>query len=127
MELAVDQVLGRGNTLQALDPRGSGKSVDPRLGHEDRHQPRADLDVHRHRQLRMDTAVAVGAAGRDMDLADEASQPLPAQLSRRQRTPLVAVVALTGDPKHPAGDVDGHPGIGQSIDHRVNPFGCGLS
>ena len=62
-----------------------------------------------------------------MDLADQSGQPLPAQLCRGDGLSLVLVVVLTADAKDFAAAVSRSPGVDKSIDHRVHPFGRGLS
>ena len=48
-------------------------------------------------ELGVDAAVAVGAAGGDVDLPDQAGQPAAAQLSGTGRALPVPVAALTAD------------------------------
>lgn len=62
-----------------------------------------------------------------MDLPNEAREPLPPQLPCRGRGSLGLVVLLPRDPEYPAAAVDRYPGVGQAVDHRVEPFGRGLS
>ena len=77
MELPVDQVVGGDDATQPLDAYWSGQAVDTGLCHQHRHGPGADLDTHAHGELGVDTAVAVGAVGGDVDLPDQPGQPVP--------------------------------------------------
>lgn len=62
-----------------------------------------------------------------MDFADQSGQPLAAQLGRGGRCALVLVVVLPCDAKDFAAAVNGCPGVDEAVDHRVEPFGRGLS
>jgi hypothetical protein len=70
----------------------------------------------------VDAAIAVGA----LDLADQSSEPLAAQL-RSGRILLVFVVVLTADAKDFAAAVYRSPGVDESVDNRLQPFGRGLT
>ena len=75
----------------------------------------------------MDSTVAVGTAAGDVDLADESGQPLTAQFGGGSGFPLVFVVVLAADAKDSATTIYRRPGGDESVDHRVHPFGRGLS
>jgi hypothetical protein len=62
-----------------------------------------------------------------VDLPDQARQPLPPQLTWTGGSAFVLVVALPGDAQDPAAPIDRCPGFDESVDHRVEPFGRGLS
>jgi hypothetical protein len=98
-------------------------SINPGPCHQDRDCPFADLDPQRHRQLGLDSAIALGAPGGDVNLADEAGEPLTTQLPGRAGSAFVLVVGLPCDPKDPAALVDRSPGVDESIGHRVEPLG----
>ena len=62
-----------------------------------------------------------------MHFADEPGQPLAAQFGGRHRLALGAVVVLPSDAENAATTVDRDPGVGETIDHREEPFGRGRS
>lgn len=82
MELPIHQIIGGDNTAQPFHPRRPGKPVDPRQTHQNSDETFADLDPHPESQFGMNPAGPVGAAGGNVDLADQAGEPLPAHLCR---------------------------------------------
>ena len=97
VELAVDQVVRCGDPLKSLDSGWAWKATDSGASHEDGDEPAGARNVHSDGELGVDAAVAVGAAGGDVDLPDQAGQPAAAQLSGTGRALSVPVVALTGN------------------------------
>ena len=127
VELAVDQIISGDYSAESFEPYRSGQSVDAGLGHQDRHRARAHRDTHAQGEFGVDASVSVGAAGGDVHFADQSGQPLAPQLCRGGRCALVFVVVLSCDAKGFAAAVNGRPGADESVDHRVEPFGRGLS
>lgn len=68
----------------------------------------------------MDAAVAVGAAGGDVDFADQSGQLLASELPRGGGCALVFVVVLPAETKDFAAAVYRCPGVGEPVDHRVD-------
>ncbi len=126
-EHPVHEIIGRDDASKAFGPDRTGEPVYPGLVHELEHGLVADSDAHCYGQLGMDAAVPVSAARGDVHLPDQSGQPLPAQLRLGQRLPLDTVVMLPGDPEDAAAAVDRDPGVGESVDHREQPFGRGRS
>lgn len=124
VELAVDQVVRCGDSLESLDSGGAWKATDSGASHEDGDEPAGARNVHSDGELGVDAAVAVGAAGGDVDLPDQTGQPAAAQLSGTGRALSVPVIALTGDAQQAAAGARGCPGVDESVDHRVRPFGA---
>lgn len=58
-----------------------------------------------------------------MVFTNQALEPLSAQLCRAQGTFPLSVVALPGDAQDPPARLYGCPGIDETVDHRVRPFG----
>jgi len=79
-EPAADQIIGGDHAADPPGPGRAGQPVDPGLAHHNGHQVLADLDLPAHGQLGMHPARSVGAAGGQMDLADQPGQPLAAHL-----------------------------------------------
>lgn len=97
VEPPVDQFVRRGDPLESLDSGWAWKATDSGASHEDGDEPVGARNVHSDGELGVDAAVAVGAAGSDVDLPDQAGQPAAAQLSGTGRTLSVPVTARTGD------------------------------
>lgn len=58
-----------------------------------------------------------------MDFSNQTSEPLPAQLCRARGAFSITVVALPGDAQESAAGLYGCPGVDETVDHRVRPFG----
>src|SRR5690606_31769278 len=124
VELAVDQVVRCGDPLKSLDSGWAWKATDSGASHEDPDESARAGNVHAHGELCVDPAVAVGAAGGDVDLADQSSQPASAELGGAGGALSVPVVALARDAQKAAAGVHWSSGVDESVDHRVRPFGA---
>jgi hypothetical protein len=125
MELAVDEIIGGRNTVQALHFRGPRKSGDAGLTHQNGHESLADSDPHPEGELSVHPPGTIGLPRSRMNLSDQPSEPLPAHLRSRERPALVSVIAGTADPEEPTAHFDPIARLNEDIDYRVNPFGPG--
>lgn len=85
------------------------------------------LKFHADRQLRMNPAGTIGLPGRDMDFADQTSEPEAPYLGGRYWPVFVSVVAGAADPKKSAALLGPVADLYEVVDCRVNPFGPGRS
>ncbi len=74
MEVSVDQIVGSDDPAQPLDPCRAGKPDNARLIHQQPHGALAHGDPHAQGELGVHAPVSVGAAGRDVDLADDSAR-----------------------------------------------------
>ena len=102
MELPVHQVISRGDSMEPFHFRWPREAADAGFAHQDSHQALAHLDFHADRQLGVNPAGTIGLPGRDMDFADQTSEPQTSHLGRRQRPVFVSVIAGAADSEEAA-------------------------
>ena len=127
MELAVHQVIGGGNAMQAFHFRGPRKAANAGFAHQNSHQTLAHLKFHADRQLRMHPAGTIGLPGRDMDFVDQSSEPKAPHLGGRYWPVFVSVVAGAAHSEESAALLGPVADLDKVVNYRVNPFGPGRS
>lgn len=123
MELPIDEIVCAHHAAKALDPCRAGQPTDARARHQRGDQPARSGDAHADGEFRVYAAVPVGSSRGLVDLPDQPCQPLSTEFRGTGRKFAVPVVALAGDAQDAATGVDRSPGVDESIDHRVRPFG----
>jgi hypothetical protein len=107
VKLAVHQIIGGGDPMQPLHSRWAGKAAEATFTHQNSHQALAHLKFPTDRQLRMDSAGAVGSPGHNLDFVDQTGEPEAAHLSGRYRPVFVSVIAGRADTEKSAAQFGG--------------------
>ena len=79
--------------MQPFHFRRPRQAADAGFAHQDGHQALAHLNFHADRQLGVNPAGTIGLPGRDMDFADQTSEPEAPHLGGRYRSVFISVVA----------------------------------
>ena len=110
---------------------GPGKATDAGFAHQDSHQTLFSLELSCRSSARRESGVnpagTIGLPGRDMDFADQTSEPQTSHLGRRQRPVFVSVIAGAADSEEAAALFGPVASLDEVVDYRVNPFGPGRS
>ena len=123
VEFSMHEIISGSHALQPFHSRRTGEPVHSTFRHQYRDQPTRTRDLHSNCEFSMNATVSVRSAGGRADFMDQARESLPAQLLGARWVFSIPVVALTGDTSESATSLYGRPGIDETIDHRVRPFG----
>ena len=121
------QIIRGGDAVQPFHFRRPRQAANAGFAHQNGHQTLAHLKFHPDRQLRMHPARTVGLPGRDMDFADQTSEPEAPHLRGRYRSVFVSVIAGAAHSEEPATQFGPVAGLDEVVDTSVNPFGPGRS
>ena len=125
MEFAVHQVIGGGDAVQPFHFRRPRQATDAGFTHQDGHQTLAHLNFHADRQLGVNPAGTIGLPGRDMDFADQTSEPQTSHLGGRYRSVFISVVAGAADSEEAAALLGPVAGLDEVVDDLSESFWAG--
>ena len=124
-EAALDQVVTCWDAFGLAGLRRAWKAMNSCVVHEQPDQAFTDRDAVALKELGTDAPRAVCSAGLSMHLPDHRSEPLAAHRHCGHRATPIPVVALSRHAEDAAADLDGVPGVDESVDHGWILLGAG--